>query len=120
MMQEATNTNRKMVSVVDNILTGEIIEDVSHARYCLNAATNPFYTGGDDSLDSYAALVHEWDEQFVSGIMLGIAMTLDTDLKVRGLGQDTKMHKEMSKVYHSLRQITLERKIGGDLDVGEK
>jgi hypothetical protein len=52
--------------------------------------------------------------------MLGVAMSLDTDKKVRGIGRDTPTHLELSKVYHSLKQVILERRIGGGLDVGRK
>jgi len=118
--QSFTAENKKHPSVTDSILTGEIVEDISHVRFCLNAATNPFYNGGDENLDSHAESVNGWDEHFISGMMLGVAMALDTDRKVRGMGRDTPTHVELSKVYHSLKQVVLERRIGGGLDVGRK
>ena len=120
MMNDAFVIRNKHPSVTDTILTTEIESDVSHVRYCLNAATNPFYGGGDEKLDDLAESVNAWDESFINGMMLGVAMALDTDKKVRGLGRDTPTHIELSKVYHSLKQVILERRIGGGLDVGRK
>ena len=120
MLNESFVKGNKHPSVTDTILTSEIEEDVSHVRHCLNAATNPFYIGGDEDLDRLAESVDGWDEHFIKGMMLGVAMSLDTDKKVRGIGRDTPTHLELSKVYHSLKQVILERRIGGGLDVGRK